>query len=94
MSAGDAKYLPQGEDIFSCTKCKVYFVLPSCCDHYQENKIQEIEAFKKEALELISDLTEDILTPHRLGLAKEPINPQWVSFNSAREFLKKHQVKE
>lgn len=48
----ETKYLPQGEDIFSCTKCKLHFVLPSCCDHYQQAKIAELESqlTEKEAL--------------------------------------------
>jgi hypothetical protein len=38
-----------GREVFACTECQRYYVLPVKCNHYQAEKIAELEACLKEA---------------------------------------------
>ena len=49
---------------------------------------EKLQAQNKKLKEALDNLVEDILTPHRLGIANEPLNPNWVSLNKARQVLR------
>jgi hypothetical protein len=102
----DANYLPQGEDIFSCTKCKMHFILPSCCDHYQQNKIQELESendrLKNHDIIGYEAVIQELEASKKEALAliefysdeinyPEHYSEVYDSGKLAREFLKKHE---
>jgi hypothetical protein len=54
-------------------------------------EIKRLRGQAEEAIETIKNLIEDIDTPSRLGLDK-PVNPDWTSYNEARDFLTKWEV--
>ena len=53
-----------------------------------------LESAYKEMTEVLKGLIEDIETPHRLGLAGKPLNPNWKNLNKSRTYLSSTKHKE
>jgi len=54
---------------------------------YPNYRSEQLQSQLAMAEKVVRDLMEDIETPSRLGLGKEP-NPDWVALNNALEYFK------
>jgi len=43
------------EEIFACHECNKYFVLPSCCSHYRQTQIDQLQKKLDIAIEFITE---------------------------------------
>lgn len=62
--------------IFNCTKCGIHYVLPSCCDHYQQAEIEKLKVDNEKLKKSLGDGKSYAL--ETFGRAAYHVHFQWI----------------